>query len=70
MTDLKLYECAVIWIPTAEMEEEIGAKPKVVVDVTSILAKDENAVKIWASRAIPNEYSEDLDRITILVRPF
>lgn len=70
MTDLKLYECAVIWVPTAEMEEEIGAKPKVVVPVTPIIAKDEKAVRIWASRAIPNEYSDDLDRVTIFVRPF
>lgn len=70
MTDVKLFQYAVVWCPTDEMESELGSKPKLVVPINSILAKDEKSVMMQASREIPIEYSEDLDRIKIFVRLF
>ena len=66
-TESKLFQYAIIWNPS---EEDKKDKPKVLKDITTILAQDEQKAFILASREIPKEYLEDLDNIQIVVRAF
>lgn len=43
---------------------------KIVVDVTTVVAKDMKAAEIIAARAIPKKYSKQLNDIKVVVRPF
>lgn len=44
--------------------------PKVVVDVTTVVAKDLKAAELIAARSIPNKYEAQLNDIKVIVRPF
>ena len=69
----KLFEYAVIYHPSSTKEQkERGeeAKSNIVVPLTSVLAKDIAAVQMLAARAIPEEYTDMLDRVEIAIRPF
>lgn len=70
---MKLYEYAVIHnpLPTKD-EKERGEKPrsKLIVDVTRVLCNDEKEAAMLAARAIPQEYTDKLDRVEIALRPF
>lgn len=59
---MKLFQYAVI----LKKDEE----SKIIVDITSVLAKDEAAVRIIAARSIPAHYEYDLNMMEILVRNF
>jgi hypothetical protein len=67
---LKLYEYAVIQQPKLDKDGHEIESGKVIVEPTSELAKDEQQATLLAARAIPDEFIEDLDRITLVVRPF
>lgn len=70
---MKLFEFAVIYNPIATKEQsERGDKPKslLVVDVTRVLANDDKEASMLAARAIPEQYTDKLDRVEIAVRPF
>jgi hypothetical protein len=70
---MKLYEYAVIFNPLPTKDEnERGEKPKskLVVDVTRALANDDKEAMLLAARAIPQEYTDKLDRVEIALRPF
>lgn len=67
---LKLFEYAVILQAKVDKdgnELEAGA---VLVPPTTVLAKDAQAAQLLAGRAIPEENIGDLDRLTVVVRPF
>lgn len=70
---MKLYEFAVIYnpLPTKEQSER-GETPKsnLVVDVTRILSNNDKEAMMLAARAIPQEYTDRLDRLEIALRPF
>lgn len=70
---MKLYEYAVIFnpLPTKD-EKERGEKPKskLIVDVTRVLSNDDKEAMMLAARAIPQEYTDRLDRVEIALRPF
>ena len=70
----KLFEYAVLFHPKRskkqEEEEAQGPKSTLLVDVTRILAKDEKVVGMLAVKQIPDSYSEKLDQVEIIVRPF
>lgn len=66
---MKLFQYAIFWLPS-EQQAKDGRKPEVLQEVTSALAKDEQSVNILASRKIPDQYLDQLDQITIAVRPF
>ena len=51
-------------------EEDKESKPKILKEVTTILATDEKKAFILASREIPKDYLEELDNIQIVVRAF
>lgn len=66
---MKLFQYAVIWKPTKDERDE-GERAKVVVDVTTVLAKDQEGATMLAGRAIPAEYMDDPSCLDIAVRPF
>jgi len=63
---VKLFEYAVVLHP----EEGEKGKSDLIVDVTRVLASDQNAATLLAARAIPEEYVDDLTRVEVIVRPF
>ena len=68
----KLFEYAVLYHPKATKEQnERGESPKseIIVDLTSMLAVDEKQVGMIASRAIPDQFTDRLEDIEIIVRP-
>lgn len=70
---MKLYEYAVIYnpIPTKDQQER-GETPKseLVVDVTRVLSNNDKEAMMLAARAIPDGYTDKLDRLEIALRPF
>lgn len=67
---MTLFQYAVILKPSNREIIEGNAKHELLVKPTDILAPDENTVMLQAARAIPEKYSNCLDRIEIAVRPF
>ena len=67
---MKLFQYAVILKPSNREIMEGHDKHELLVKPTDILATDENTVMLQAARAIPEKYSNCLDRIDIVVRPF
>lgn len=69
----QIFEFAIIHTPILTKEQiDSGTppQPKLVVPITSILAKDLPQANLLAARAIPDEFMADLSRITIAVRAF
>jgi len=65
----KLFQYAVIWHPNdAQLKE--GQKSKILVNLDTLLANDQNAAFLAAARKIPETYSESLDQVEIAIRPF
>lgn len=65
----KLYEVAAFWSPS-EREYDKGTRPKVVMGPEVLLAKDDATARTLAAREIPDEFVDDIDKVTIVVRPF
>jgi hypothetical protein len=70
MSELKLYEYAVILQPKLDKDGEIVEQGSVIVSPTSVLAEDQPQATLLAGRAIPEKEMAKLDRITVAVRPF
>lgn len=69
MKESKLFQYAIFWQPTEE-QEKTGERAKLIKEVETIVAKDEQSAFMIASRGIPNNYAENLDQVKIAVRPF
>lgn len=67
---LKLYEYAVILQPKKSKNGKDLRGGKIVVEPTVVLAEDDEKAQLLAGRAIPEEHMDDLDRLTLVVRPF
>ena len=65
----KLFQIAAICRPN-EKQDENGEKAKVIVEVQTVLAKDQNTAIMLAARAIPDAYKDQLSQIEVAVRPF
>lgn len=65
----QLFEYAIIWHPT-EKECEQGAEPLILINPHSVLANNDDEVRIRAARLIPEGYLNQLKQIEIAVRPF
>lgn len=68
-----LYEYTVVHHPRVMKDaqgNETQGPDTVVVDVERVMAKNEGEVAIRAARRIPEQYTEKLDEVEILVRPF
>lgn len=66
---MKLFQYAILWHPT-EQQRKDGQSDRVLVDVKSILQKDQNTALMAVAREIPEEYVEQLDQVEIAIRPF
>lgn len=69
MTKQKIFEFAIISHPS-EKEAKDGKTSVMIVKPETILAADERAAMIMASRKIPTTHLEKLDRVEIALRPF
>lgn len=69
----KLFQYAVIYHPKPtkdQIESGERAKSKLITDVTTVLASNEQEVGILAARSVDASYIENLEDVEILVRPF
>jgi len=66
---MKLFQFAILWHPT-EQQAKDGQKDKMVVGVSTVLAKDSQMAIMLAGRDIPVEYLGQIDQLEIAVRPF
>lgn len=67
---LKLYQYAVILQPKRDKDGDITEEGQVVVEPTTVLCNDDQQAQLIAGRSIPEEQIANLDRLTIVVRPF
>ncbi len=63
------FEVLILLHPTKKSSSS-GDKTKIILDKTMFLAKDANTAMILASRMIPEEHIENIERVQVLVRPF
>ena len=69
---MKLYEYAVVLNEKRDKDDEITDDSRIVVPITSVLARDDAQAQLLAARSIPDEYLDNgkLDRLLVVVRPF
>jgi len=67
---MKLYEYAVILDEKRDKDDEITEESQVIVPVETVLARDDAQAQLLAARSIPEERIKDIDRLTVVVRPF
>lgn len=67
--DARLYEYAIILQAKYDRDDELVEKAKVV-KRGEVLADDDQRANIMIAREIPEEHLEDLERVTLAVRPF
>jgi hypothetical protein len=70
MAKLKLFQYVILWHPTEKQEKEDGLKSKVLIDLTTIIAIDQNTAAMIAAMEIPIDKKLEIDQIEIAVRPF
>ena len=70
MSKSRLFQYAIIWHPTEKQVKDDSAKSKLIKSLDTILATDEKTVLMTASTNIPAEYTDQLDQVEIVVRPF
>lgn len=66
----QLFEYAVILQPKTKRDGEVLEEGRVIVEPQTVLAKDAEQATLLAGRAIPDEYMDKLERLTLAVRPF
>lgn len=66
----RLFQYAILWHPTEKQIKDDGKKSLVLVELQTVLAKDEKSAAMAAAMAIPNEYRDQLDQIDVAIRPF
>jgi membrane peptidoglycan carboxypeptidase len=66
---MPLYEVALIQAPTKK-ESEDGAAEKLILAPTAVIASDDKAAAVQAVAANKDKVPADLNRVTVLVRPF
>jgi len=70
MKELRLFEYAVILQPLYDKDGAQKEKGEVVVTPIAILAADQEQATLLANRAIPDEFMDRLERLTVALRPF
>lgn len=66
---MKLFQYVIFWTPTEAQAKE-GKKPEILKELTTVIAKDEQVANIHAARTIPPDRIDDIDQITVALRPF
>ncbi len=67
---LQLFEFAVLIQPKLDRDGEVTEAGKIVVAPQAVLAEDQQKATLLAGRAIPEELIGELERLTLVVRPF
>ena len=67
---MKLFEYAVFKDEKLDKDGQVVDPAIVLVQPTTILAKDDKQVGLRAAKNIPDDQMDDLDRIQVVVRPF
>jgi hypothetical protein len=69
---MQLFEYAILLAEKRDRDGEIVDEAAIVVEPTSILARDEAQAQLLAARAIPDEvlFEGHLDRLVVALRPF
>ncbi len=67
---LRLFEYAVILQPKEDKNGKVVEKGEIVVAPTHVLAADQEQATLVAGRAIPDDKMDELERLTLVVRPF
>jgi hypothetical protein len=70
MPNLKIYQFAVILQPKQNKDGEVTEDGQLVVQLQTVLAATDEQAQLLAGRAIPEEYLDKIDRLTVAVRPF
>ncbi len=70
MKNSKLFQYAILWHPTEKQVKDEGGKSKVLVELETILAKDQESAAMAAAMEIPSDNKSELDQIEIVLRPF
>jgi hypothetical protein len=70
MTELTIYQYAVILQPKLDKDSNVVEEGELVVPLVTVLAANEKQAQLLAGRAIPEEYLDRIDRLTVAVRPF
>jgi hypothetical protein len=68
----ELFEYAVILNEKTDKDGETVEEAQLVVEPSTILARDADQAAMLAARAIPDEHTKNgkLDRLQVVVRPF
>ena len=66
----QLFEYAVILDEKRDKDGEVTEEASVLVPVQSVLVRDEKQAQLVASRSIPEDAMDKMDRLTVVVRPF
>ncbi len=66
---MTVYQYVVLLQPT-DKEKKAGKHPEIVVNITSVVAKDVDHAKILAIKEVPDKHMDSADRLEVLVRPF
>ena len=64
-----LYQYTVLWHPTKSQSED-GKSTKIITPLSTEMAKNDDSLFRKLLRNIPDKYSEELDQIDIVIRPF
>jgi len=67
---MQIYQYAILFIGKKTKDGDWKEKPKIIKEVTSIPAKDDEQAVMLAAREIPQEYLDRLDKVQLVVRPF
>lgn len=67
---LRPFEYIVLLHPEVDKDGKDLGETKVIVDRHFGLAKDDKTIAMKATRSIPQENENQLDRVEIIVRPF
>lgn len=62
---MKLFQYAVIGTTTEDPPQTVR-----VIEISSKMAKDEETLRLWIAREIPDQWADKLDQLEVLVRPF
>lgn len=67
---MRIFEFAAVYLPKEREGEKQSDQAKIIVQPTTVLAKDEKQAAMLAARALPEDYVGKLESVEIAVRPF
>lgn len=66
---MKLFQYALIF-KEVDKDNKFTGKGKIIQEITSILAIDQQAASFQAATNVPVEYKDKLDQVELVIRPF